>query len=223
MKTKNISRAFQLIQFFFWSLVIFLSFALIYHIISFYNFQTDLDFFRERERNLDNPLWKFAVYLHVTGGMLCLLSAIPTFIPFVLRHYPYFHTIMGKIYVIVVLGAVVPSGLYLSFYSDATVYLGIWAEIRFLLLGTALFYTTWKAYVLITKGEVHAHCDWMIRSYALALVTLTFRTLVTINSNLFHIESSRNVLFSLWISLALNILLAEAVIKWKSWGNRLYI
>lgn len=206
----------QYFQIFSRLLIIFLSFILVYHIISFYSFQTDLDFFRERERNLHNSVWRIAVYLHVTGGMLCLLSAIPTFIPFVLRHYPYLHNIMGRIYVIVVLGVVVPTGLYMSFFSDATKYLGAWAEIRFLLLGVALFYTTWKAYVLIKKREIIAHCHWMIRSYALALVTLTFRTMAVINSWLFHFESSRNVFFSLWASLILNILVAEVVIKWKS-------
>ncbi len=162
---------------------------------------------------MHNPFWRIAVYLYVTSGMLCLLSAVPVFMSFVLRHYPYIHNIMGKIYVIVVLGVVVPTGLYLSFYSDATIYLGISAEICFLLLGTALFYTTWKAYVLIKKREVIAHCHWMIRSYPLALVTPTFKTMVVINSDLFHIERTRNVLFSLWASLILNFLIVEMVIK----------
>ena len=208
------------IQFCFWLLIVCLSLLLVYHIFSFYSFRSDLEFFDARKRNFDNPIWWIAVYLHVTGGLFCLLTGIPLFMPFVLRRYPSLHNLMGKTYVIAVLCAMVPAGIYLSFFSDATVCLGFWAETRFLLLGTALFYSTWKAYVLILRGERKAHCQWMIRSYALALVTLTFRSMVVINSGLLHIERTRTILFSLWASLLLNVLIAEVVIKCRRRAER---
>ena len=73
--------------------------------------------------------------------------------------------------------------------------------------------TTGIAMVLIVKGKVQEHRQWMTRSFAVALVFLEGRVIggVTGWDNL-SIRATETII---WVCLALSILSADLVLQWQ--------
>jgi uncharacterized membrane protein YozB (DUF420 family) len=78
--------------------------------------------------------------------------------------------------------------------------------------------TTGVAMVLILKGKVQEHRQWMTRSFAVALVFLEMRVIggVTGWENLGPLENET----MLWVCLVFSILSADLVLQWQQLGRQ---
>jgi len=117
----------------------------------------------------------------------------------------------GKVYVLVVLLAGAPTGLYMSFFAKGS----FWERALFLFMAVYWFFTTAKGWQTIMRRNVLAHKQWMIRSYSMAMTAVTFRV-YHILFYLADVDHLHNYEISLWISVIGNMLAAEWIIFRKA-------
>ena len=80
-----------------------------------------------------------------------------------------------------------------------------------MLQGILLGLFTWQGYKEMIKKDVLAHVQFMVRSYAVAAVVLTFR-IFHILFFIWKVPYQDNYAISQWLGLSINMLLAEIVI-----------
>ncbi len=165
-------------------------------------------FISQRDPATVGPLWKFSLRTHVLAGCVCLIASLPQFSKTLLRRFPSFHQICGRIYAIGILLIVSPTGIHLAFFAKG----GLVGQSGFLLLGIATFLTTLLGITTIRNGDRAAHRRWMIRSFALVATAVSFR----IYHFLFFyagISIEANYVVSLWLSILGNAAVAELILK----------
>lgn len=173
--------------------------------LPYYTFADDLPFFLEKWEVYRTTLWRAAFYVHVSGGLVCLLSALPQFSTMLLRRAPRMHRALGWTYVVSVLGLTAPAGLYMAIFAKG----GMPGRVGFILLGVALFYTTWRGLERVRARDFRGHVAWMIRSYAMASSALTFRVFFL----LLHAAGVGSAyVTAIWLSFVVNLLAAEFII-----------
>lgn len=152
-----------------------------------------------------NPWWLAAFYFHVVGASLCLAAGTPLMFPKWTRKHPAWHRRLGYVYLNAVLWMAAPSGLALALTAKG----GLWGTAGFALAGTFWWYTTWAGYRAIRRVDIAAHVRAMVRSYSWALSAPAFRA---IQAALFvcGLEDGLNYVFSLWLSIAASVWLAES-------------
>lgn len=179
--------------------------------LPYFTFTDDLPFFLEKWAAYESVVWRVAFYLHVGGGIVCLVVALPQFSKTLLRRAPRVHRFLGWSYVVSVLGFTVPAGLYLALFAKG----GVPGRLGFILLGIALLYTTWRGLERVLAKDFRGHAAWMIRSYAMAASALTFRVFYVLLS-VGRVDDA--YVISIWLSLIVNLIGAEAVIARKRKG-----
>ena len=159
------------------------------------------------------PLWVFSLYVHVAGGIVCMLSVLPQFSRKLLGRIPALHRWCGRIYAASVLFIVCPTGIYLAFYAKG----GFLGQAGFLLLGAASFHTTLRGVTAMIGGarDLTAHREWMARSFAFTASAITFR--------IYHLAffacgmaEDTNYVASLWLSILGNAAVAEWLLRRRS-------
>lgn len=175
--------------------------------LPYYTFADDIPFFQEKWDVYRTLTWRIAFYVHVSGGLLCILSALPQFSKTLLRRAPRVHKALGWTYVVSVLGLTAPAGLYMAIFAKG----GMPGRIGFILLGVALVYTTWRGLQYVLARDFRGHVDWMIRSYAMAASALTFRVFYVL---LFLAGVEGEYVIAIWLSLVVNLLAAELIV-WR--------
>lgn len=148
------------------------------------------------EALLRNVLYKFGFFTHITCGGIALLVGWPQFSQKWRAKYPIWHRNLGKTYLAMATMSGVAS---LAIALKATG--GPWTMLGFATLGTIWIYTTLRAYTSIRNGQVKAHQQYMMLSYAACFGAVTLR---------------------LWMPLLLYIfdgafLPAYRVVAWLSW------
>jgi hypothetical protein len=85
---------------------------------------------------------------------------------------------------------------------------GFWSGVGFFVTGVALSITTLKGLQTYKHGNIRGHVEWMTRSYAVATSAITFRLIhfLFYEINLIY---HFNYVMSVWLSLFINLLLAE--------------
>jgi uncharacterized membrane protein len=107
---------------------------------------------------------------HFLGGAIALLTGALQVNSRLRVRYLEWHRWTGRVYLVaVVVGGC--AGFVLALDSSA----GPVAQGGFALLAVAWVASTLRAYVLVRRGDVPAHRDWMVRSYALTLAAVTLR------------------------------------------------
>src|SRR5688572_29881969 len=104
-----------------------------------------------------------AINAHTLFGPIALVLGIVQLLPAMRRPARWrAHRIVGRIYGIaaVILGV---AGLHLAFYSAG----GLITHVGFALLAVGLLATVTQGYLKIREGNIVAHREWMLRSYAL--------------------------------------------------------
>lgn len=155
-------------------------------------------------------LWRTSLYLHVGGGMLCLLCTLTQFSKRLLSRQPWIHRYVGRVYGLVVIGLLAPTGFHLSFSAKG----GFLGKFGFLTLTAATLITTlhgWK-HALPRHRDLVAHREWMTRSFALVASAVTFRIFHTFGY-LAGLPTETNYVICLWLSILGNAAVAEAVIR----------
>lgn len=112
------------------------------------------------------------LFLHITGGMLALLTGPWQFWTGLRQRNLTIHRWTGRLFLLGVAAGIVGAvGL------SVTTTFGWGFAVGIMGLATAWFVTTTMAYVSIRKGLVELHKEWMIRSYVVTFAFVTFRIL----------------------------------------------
>lgn len=151
---------------------------------------------------LESAVWHGLFYQHIGFGAISMLSGWTQFSPKLRAHNISIHRVLGKVYILSVLLSGC-AGLYLSFYATG----GTVAGFGF---GTMAFFwlsTTVMAYVTVKRGDVGAHQNWMIRSYALCWAAVTLRIWLP----------------SLQFGLGMGFMSAYVIVSWLCWVPNLVV
>jgi hypothetical protein len=151
--------------------------------------------------------WNIAFYIHLPFGVLCLLTPV---VLLAFRHWRYpvrFHKALGLAYCWTTWVIVCPSGMYLALYAKG----GLITQMGFLLQGILLGYFTYRGFKSIQAHDKTNHFRFMVRSYAVALVVVSFR-IYHIIFFMLEIPYQDNYAISQWLGLSGNALIAELVL-----------
>ncbi|REL26405.1 DUF2306 domain-containing protein [Thalassotalea euphylliae] len=144
-----------------------------------------------------------AISLHLAGGIGAMIFGALQLNRQLRVKYIGVHRWLGRLYVLaVVLGGL--SGLVLALNAFG----GMASQFGFGLMALCWLGTTLTAYWHILHGDVTAHRDWMIRSYALTLAGVTLRVYLGL-STLVGIKFSDFYPVLSWICWVPNLLLVE--------------
>lgn len=163
-----------------------------------------------------NPIWehyqpfKWWLLPHGIFGAIVLLLAPLQFSDRLRRRFTLGHRILGRIYVVGVI-VVAPLGAYIQYYEER---MGFPRSFTVLALVDAvmLIGTTAVAFVFAYKRKIALHRQWVMRSYAVALVFIEGRFVLGVTGwETLGIEIAQAII---WACLAMSILLADLANNW---------
>lgn len=185
------------------ALLIILAVPLAMNAFSYINFVADYGFLKLKAQAIATGWYLPAYYAHVLAAAFILLIGIFQLLPASRKRWPLWHRALGKAYVGGILFFSAPGGMVMSFFINR----GPWVLSSFIVQCSLWFVFTYLAYYYIQQGNVRAHEQWMLRSYALTLAAITLRVYV---------------FFSSW-SVDLSQPMAYATIAWLSWVPNLLV
>ncbi|MGV3463763.1 MAG: DUF2306 domain-containing protein [Heyndrickxia sp.] len=148
-------------------------------------------------------IWKLFFFPHILLGSVALLIGAYQLMS-KSRKNKKLHRLLGRIYGFSILFnvLVVP---YISMYATG----GTPSTIAFLVLDIFWFLTTVVAIIYIRRKNVLKHREWMLRSYAITFVFVTFRMILLLIQ--FLTQASFNISFPLavYLSIAINLLITQ--------------
>ena len=168
--------------------------------------------FMEAKMNINQisfSLWKSLFYTHIMIGFVSLALGTIQFTKNA-QGSGNNHKILGIIYTtsIFINALIVP---YLAYYATG----GLPSSIAFLTLDTFWIVTTWVGVWRIAQGKSNLHREWMQRSYALTLVFVTFRLLLSLLSLLLPENLELANLISIVMAMVVNLIVVEMYIHKK--------
>lgn len=148
--------------------------------------------------------WRYTLYAHVIGGVLCIVSSLLQYSKWLLKRASVLHKYLGHVYALSIVTIVFPTGVALAMVAKG----GTSGMVGFLILSVGTLGTLLLGMRAIFKRDIKAHQAWITRSFALITSAITFRTLQVV---LGTFTSNPEVIYqcSLWLSIGINILLAE--------------
>jgi hypothetical protein len=194
------------------SIVVFCSYLMFKLTVPYFSFDYDVDFLLTKQAILYVDIWRWSFYTHISTSLVVLFVGVFQFIRPIINQWPKTHRVLGKVYVILVLYFCAPSGLVMAFYANG----GIWAKISFVLTSVLWWFFTLIAFLKIRKGSVSSHIAFMIRSYSLTLSAITLRTYVLVLPHLFILHSKEMYVLVAWLSWLPNLIVAEVLIRKKT-------
>jgi len=166
--------------------------------------------------NSQDPNWphiqpfKWWLLPHGLAGACALILGPMQFSDRLRKSYPKLHRVIGRFYFVGVFCAA-PLGTYIQYYEER---LGSGRTFSFAAGADAALWITTTAIALafILKGNVQQHRQWMIRSYAVAIVFLEVRFVAGITGweNLGDRVSEAIV----WGCISFSLLFADIIIHW---------
>jgi len=163
-----------------------------------------------------NPIWEHYAHFkwwllpHGIFGAIVLLLAPLQFSDRLRRRFTRGHRILGRIYVVGVI-VVAPLGVYIQYYEER---MGFPRSFTVLALVDAamLIGTTAVAFMFAYKRKIALHRQWVMRSYAVALVFIEGRFVLGVTGwELMGVEIAQAII---WACLALSIPLADVANNW---------
>jgi hypothetical protein len=190
-----------------WVPILFFSLLLAHNAMLYFTHGGEYGILPEKLIARKDIVWNIAFYSHLPTGVICLL--LPAFL-FARKYFKQpidVHRTIGKLYVWITIVMVCPTGMYLALYAKG----GLITQIGFMIQGILLGVFTYNGYRAGLKGIKTDHVAFMIRSFAVAAVVLTFRIL-HIFFFLLKVPYQDNYAISQWLGLSFNLLLAELII-----------
>ncbi|MEO7923681.1 MAG: DUF2306 domain-containing protein [Chitinophagaceae bacterium] len=176
-----------------------------------FSFRPDAGFLKVKQEHIHNRVWRTAFYIHVFTGILTLLAGFTQFSSTIRKEQKKLHRIMGRVYVFNILFINFPAGMLMAFYAN-----GLFpGRLAFIILDSLWFWFTLRAFLEIRKGNINAHKQFMIRSYALTFSAITLRTWKAVLSGLFVIAPLTLYQVDAWLGFVPNLLFAEWLIRRK--------
>lgn len=194
----------KILSFFVWAPIVFFTCLIASNSVEFYALDQSSHFLAEKTEALKNKTWTASFIIHITFAIPCLILPIAQFSKRILKSNPKIHRVLGNAYTYTTLFIVAPTGMYMSFWAKE----GFWSGVGFFVTGVALSITTLKGLQTYHHGNIKGHVEWMTRSYAVATSAITFRLIhfLFYEINLIY---HFNYVMSVWLSLFINLLLAE--------------
>ncbi|REE77723.1 putative membrane protein DUF2306 [Paenibacillus taihuensis] len=148
-------------------------------------------------------IWKLFFYPHILLGITALLIGAYQLTQRSRKKTPR-HKMLGRIYGIAILlnVLVVP---YISLYATG----GTPSTVAFLLLDVLWLGTTVIGIRHIRNKRLRQHREWMLRSYAITFVFVTFRIVLGIIQLSIDASTSSTFPFAVYLSIALNLAFTE--------------
>lgn len=156
-----------------------------------------------QDPNFPYTIWKLFFFPHILLGAAALLIGA-----YQLTNRSRLnrkrHRLLGRIYGLAILlnVLVVP---YIALYATG----GVPSTIAFLFLDIFWLVTTVAAIVYIKRKNVAKHREWMLRSYAVTFVFVTFRIFLLIIQVSMHVSLSVSFPLSVYLSILINLLLTQ--------------
>lgn len=191
-----------------WIPILFFSSLLIHNGMLYYRFDMEYGILPEKQVAIKDDLWLVCFYIHVVAGVLCLIIPVINIIGRHLGLSLKWHQMLGKLFVNNNIMVVAPTGMYLATYAKG----GLWAELGFISQGILLIIFSYMG-MRAVKNSIFEHIKYMIRAYAIALSVLTFRILHVIFI-IMKIPYQDNYAISQWLSMTLNLAMAELIITY---------
>jgi uncharacterized membrane protein len=153
-----------------------------------------------------NPI-RWHLLPHGLGGTLALALGALQFSTRLRRRYLRIHRLTGKLYIASTFIAA-PVAIWMAFINSP------WFLIPF----TVVQASTWMlftlaAYLCIRRGDISAHREWMMRSYAIVLIFLEGRVLMAIPALARHGMDA--VVLVNWGCLAVTLVVMECLLRWR--------
>jgi uncharacterized membrane protein YozB (DUF420 family) len=162
-----------------------------------------------QDPNFPYVIWKLFFYPHIILGILALLVGAYQLTNKSRKNLKK-HRLSGRIYGVSILLNVllVP---YISMYATG----GISSTIAFIVLDIFWLLTTAIAIIYIRRNNVTRHREWILRSYAVTFVFVTFRFFLLIIQFSTHTSFSISFPVSVYLSIIINLLITQAYLnKW---------
>lgn len=188
-----------------WVPAALLSGLIVWNTLPYFSSPASQDFLLERPALTAQPVWRIAFFVHIAGGIVCVLSALGQFSMALLRRAPIIHRVAGRTYGVAVLALLVPSGAYLSLHAKG----GLSGQLGFGVLTIWTGITTWMGIRTALQRRIRAHKEWMVRSYAMIATAMSFRVLYLA---LYAAEVPHHYIRAVWLSFLLNLLVGEWVV-----------
>ncbi len=151
----------------------------------------------------------WGIFAHALLASIALLVGPFQFHRGLLLRYPVVHRTLGKIYVI---AAILGSGL-IGFYMAMYSYGGWTTHVAFGALAVLTAFVTALAFIRIRQGEVLAHRQWMIRSFALIFAAVTLRLLLPLLVIIHGGNFTPAYQWVSWLCWVPNLLLVELYLR----------
>lgn len=144
---------------------------------------------------------------HGLGGTLALILGAVQFSTRVRRRYLHLHRVAGKVYI---------GGTFVA--GPVAIWIAFIASPWFLIPFTVIQALTWMlftgiAYRCVRRGDISAHREWMMRSYAVVLIFLEGRVLMAIPA--LARQGMDAVVLVNWACFALTLIVVEVVLRWR--------
>jgi uncharacterized membrane protein len=172
--------------------------------------KNDVGFLQLKQSYIHLTAWRTAFFTHVFSSILVLAAGFTQFSKKLLRQIPKLHRALGYVYVLNILMVTGPAGLLMSFYANG----GISSRVGFILLSVLWIGFTALALYHAIKKNFKLHRNFMIRSFALTLSAITLRSWKVILANFTDIPPMDRYRIIAWLGWALNLLIAELLIKY---------
>ena len=174
-------------------------------IISYFGFNSNVEFLQFKQDYIHIPIWYYSFYIHVFSSTICLVAGLTQFSKTLLKNSPKTHKIVGRIYAYNILVINFPVGIIMAVYAN-----GLWpTKTAFIILDVLWFWFTLKAVLDIKKGNVLSHKKNMIRSFALTFSAVTLRSWNVILSSLVDFDPLTLYMINGWLGWVPNLIVAE--------------
>lgn len=150
-------------------------------------------------------------YSHVYSSIFVLMAGFLSIFVGSSSKYKKLHRFSGKTYILLLLFFAAPSGIYMGFYANGSVF----AKISFIILGIFWWFATFKAYLEIKNKKYRNHKIWMYRSFALAISAITLRIWKVVLVYFFQPNPMDVYEIIAWLGWIPNILVVEYLILKK--------
>ena len=164
-----------------------------------------------------NPEWphiqtfKWWLLPHALAGACALILGPMQFSDRLRQRYALLHRVVGRIYVAGVFIAA-PLGTYIQYFEER---MGASRSFSFAAASDAALWmaTTGIALMFILRGKLQQHRQWMVRSFAVAIVFLEVRVVGGITGWDALGESVTETI--VWACVAFSLLFADIVLEWQ--------
>lgn len=153
--------------------------------------------------------WKMRgwLMLHITSGMVALLTGPWQFSQRLRQRYLQLHRINGRVYVIAVL-----CGCTAGFRLAVGTTFGKAWGVGLAFLAFAWATTTLMAYYAVRKRQIAIHKEWMVRSYVVTFAFVTFRVLNDYPPMMTWLPDADRSNVYVWACWAVPLLIVEVII-----------